>query len=119
MVIATRRKHDTDFVTDMCQKHLNTTVSITKCFHLGKKGSKPRLLKISLSTEIEKAKLLRNCTKLRDPNLPLVMRKIFITPDLTPNEQRFNNELRTRLKEMNKDEHRYQIKNGRIVERKK
>ena len=87
----TRRKHDTDFVTDMCQKHLNTAVSITKCFRLGKKGSKPRLLKISLSTEIEKAKLLRNCTKLRDPNLPLVMRKIFITPDLTPNEQRFNN----------------------------
>ena len=63
--------------------------------------------------------MLRNCTKLRNSEHPPDVQRVFITPDLTPNEQKVNKELRTRLKEVNKDERRYQIKNGQIVERKK
>ena len=115
-----RKKHDTDFVMQMCQHNLDISIApISKCFRLGKKGAKPRLLKVSLSTEVDKAKVLRNCTKLRNSSHPPDVQKVFITPDLTPNEQKVNKELRARLKEVNKDERRYQIKNGQIVERKK
>jgi len=50
----TRKSHDTDFVSDMCQQHLSTKSFINKCFRIGMKGTKPRLLKISLNTELEK-----------------------------------------------------------------
>ena len=115
----TRKKHDTDLVTDICQQHLNTKVSINKCFRIGKKGAKPRLLKISLGTELEKAIILCNCTKLRDPKLSPVLHKVFITPDLTPKERESNKNLRAQLKEMNKGSRQFQINNGQIVERKK
>ena len=106
----TRKKHDTDFVTDICQQHLNTKVSINKCFRIGKKGAKPRLLKISLGTELEKAIILHNCTKLRDPKLLPVLHKVFITPDLTPKGRESNKNLRAQLKEMNKGSRQFQIK---------
>ena len=115
----TRKKHDTDFVTDISHQHLNTKVSINKCFRIGKKGAKPRLLKISLGTELEKAIILHNRTKLRDPKLSPVLHKVFITPDLTPKERESNKNLRAQLKEMNKGSRQFQIKNGQIVERKK
>ena len=82
-------------------------------------GAKPRLLKISLGTELEKAIILHNCTKLRDPKLSPVLHKVFITPDLTPKERESNKNLRAQLKEMNKGSRQFQIKNGQIVERKK
>ena len=82
---------------------------ISKCFHLGKKGAKPILIKVSLSIKVDKAKALQNCTKLCNfiHPWPPDMQGVFITPDLTPNEQKTNKELRARLKEINKDERRY------------
>ena len=47
----TRKKHYTDFVTDICQQHLNTEVmkiSINKCFCIGKRGAKLRLLRFQI-----------------------------------------------------------------------
>ena len=97
-----RKKHDTDFVANMFQQHLDTKVSITKCFRIGKKDAKPRLLKMSLGTEVEKAKILRNCTKLHDLKLSPDLHKVFITPDLITKEREANKNLRAQLKEMNK-----------------
>jgi len=114
----TRKKHDIDFVTDICQQHLNTNITINKCFRLGKKGAKPRLLKVALGTDLEKTKVLRNCTKLRDQKLPPVLYNVF-TPDLTTKERETNKNLRAQLKDMNKGGRQFQIKNGKIVERKK
>jgi len=37
---------------------------INKAFRIGKRSVKPRLLKISLSSDVEKATILKNCTKL-------------------------------------------------------
>jgi len=52
---------------------------------------------------MEKALILRNCTKLRDEKNSDDMKKIFITPDLTPKEQDVNKKLRIELKNLNKD----------------
>jgi len=74
-------------------------------------------LKLTLASEQDKELLLHNCIKLRNKNNPENVRKVYVTPDLTPWEQQQNNALRAQLTEMNKDENKYWIKNGKIVQR--
>ena len=50
------------------------------------KGDTPRLLKIMILTEHDKAYILCNSFKLRSGDNPDDIKKIFITPDLTPKE---------------------------------
>ena len=54
----TRKKHDIDTVTSIFEHHLNVSTTITKAFRIGQHKEKPRLLKISVSTESEKATIL-------------------------------------------------------------
>ena len=99
------------------QTYLGTTVTIDKALRLGKRSSKPRLLKLSLNSDQEKASILKNKLKLRSSNNPQNIRNIFITPDFTPLEKRKNKVLRQQLTEMNKGDRTYMIKNGKIVQR--
>ena len=48
---------------------------------------KPRLLKLTLASKQDKASLLRNCTKLQNKSNSENVRKVYATPDLTPQEQ--------------------------------
>ena len=112
-----RKKHDIDFVTSTFQQYLGVSVAINKAFRLGKHNDKPRLLKISVNSEAEKASLLRNATKLRNADHPKEIQQIFITPDLTPKEQQINKKLREELRELNKESKTFYIKNGKIVQR--
>ena len=117
-IAANRKKHDIDSATDILQRYVGITATIKNAFRIGKKlTDKSRLLKITLSSEDEKVKILRSCTKLRDKNYPEEVRKIFITPDQTPQEQKRNKELRTRLATLNATSNDYRIKNGKIVRR--
>jgi len=50
-----RKTHDIEKCKDLFQTYLGTTVTIEKAFHLGKQSSKPRLLKLSLTSDQEKA----------------------------------------------------------------
>ena len=117
-IAANRKKHDIDSATDILQRYVGITATIKNAFRIGKKlTDKSRLLKITLSSEDEKVKILRSCTKLRDKDYPEEVRKIFITPDQTPQEQKRNKELRTRLATLNATSNDYRIKNGKIVRR--
>ena len=60
---------------------------------------------------------MRNCTKLHNTNLPSLIQKVFITPDLTPKEQAVSKKLRAELKKLNKDGKKFRIKNWKIVQR--
>ena len=60
----TRKKHDVESVSGILQQHLGISATISKAFRLGQRGEKPRLLKITVVSEVEKAKILRNSTKL-------------------------------------------------------
>ena len=112
-----RKAHDIYKCKDLFQTYLGTTVTIDKAFRLGKRSSKPRLLKLSLNSDQEKASILKNKLKLRSSNNPQNVRNVFITPDFTPLEQRKNKVLRQQLAEMNKGDRTYMIKNGKIVQR--
>ena len=117
-----RKDHDLNTVSSTLDQYVGVKTKVVNALRIGKKrqsesGSKPRLLKITVASEYEKALLLHNCTKLRDKNNPEDIRKIYVTPDLTPREQQQNKALRSQLAEMNKDGKKYWIKNGKIVQR--
>ena len=81
----TRKKEDLKQVMDIFDKQLNVQANISSVVRLGKKGgSNPRLLKVTVDSESEKAVVLRNTKKLQLSDTPESYRKVFITPDLTP-----------------------------------
>ena len=55
--------------------------------------------------------------KLHKQENPEAIKNIYTSPDMTPKEQEANKKLRFELKKLNKDGNQYQIKNGRIVQR--
>ena len=112
----TRKDQDTQKVSEIF-KHLGTKASVNNAVRLGKKGEKKRLLKVTVSSGKEKAAILRSCTHLRKESTPTQFSNVFITPDLTPQQQLQNKILRNKLAEMNQDGKLYRIKNGQIVRR--
>lgn len=112
---AERKSEDIAKVSEVIQKVLKVPCSITKAFRIGKKKDKPRLLKVSVHSLQEKINILRNKRKLKDQSNPEKVRKVYITPDLTPSEQAKNKALRQQLADMNKVSNIYMIKNGKIV----
>ena len=114
---ASRKKDDISKCTTLLQTYLGVLTTINNALRLGKKSTKPRLLKLSLNSIQDKAIILKNKTKLRSSNNPSDVHKIFITPDFTPLEQRQNKALCQQLASMNKDKKLYVIKHGKIVQR--
>lgn len=112
-----RKQDDIKKCLSVFQTYLGQSVSITNAFRLGQRAEKPRLLKVSLSSVKEKTYILKNKTKLRSTSNPPNIRNLFITPDLTPSEQKKYKALRQQLADMNKTGNAYMLKNGRIVRR--
>ena len=113
-----RKEQDIANLQDILTSHLQVRAHISNAIRLGKKGGpKPRLLKITVESDGEKAAVLRNLTKLRTSSTPEQLKRIFITPDLTQREREANKVLRSELAERNKSGNQYKIKNGRIVRR--
>jgi len=114
-----RKQEDIAKVTSLLKDHLKIKCSITNAIRLGKRTSdeKPRLLKIMVSSIDDKRSILKNKVQLRNESNPPQVKRIFITPDLTPLEQKKNKRLREELANLNKDGRKFIIKNGRIVQR--
>ena len=112
----TRKQDDIDSCCSLFSTYLSVSASIKSAIRLGKRGSRPcRLLKLTLGSLDEKAKILKHKMKLKAEQNPEHVRKIYISPDLTPLEQRRNNALRKQLDEMNKIQNIYVIRKGQIV----
>ena len=108
-----RKSCDINNVTSIFDKYVGVKVKVTNANRIGRRKddqSKPRLIKVSVESERDKAMLLRNCTKLRSKDNPEDIQKVYITPDLTPREQQQNKELRVQLAEKNKNGKKYLIK---------
>jgi len=113
-----RKEHDITAIQDILGSQLEVQPSISNAIRLGRKGGpKPRLLKITVESEDEKASILRNVKKLRLSSTPEHLKCIFITPDLTQKEREVNKALHSELAEHNKSGRQFIIKNGRIVQR--
>ena len=105
--------------TNTLRIYLGAKATVSKAIRLGKRSAKPRLLIVTVDSVEAKAfiLILRSCTDLRKADPASHYHKIYVTPDLTPAQREANLQLRTKLKEMNKDGKSYVIKNGRIVQR--
>jgi len=112
-----RKKHDITKVTEVFNQHLGLSANVTNAYRLGKKSDKARLLKVSVGSKHERAKILSKCTQLRKITSPSYLKIIFVTPDLTKKEQEANRILRAKLADMNKSGKKFKIKNGQIVQR--
>lgn len=112
-----RKEDDIKRCVSIFQEYLGPSVSITKAIRIGRKSEKTRLLKLTLSSMQDKSLILKNKLKLRSSGNPEYIRKLFVTPDLTPGEQKRHKELRLQLADMNKEGNTFMIKNGRIVQR--
>ena len=110
-----RKNEDTQNVTSLINKYIGVNAHISNVTRIGKQTGRPRLTKVTLSTREEKFKILHNRLNLRKKEHPTHVTKVFITPDLTPQEQIRNKQLRARLSELNKQDKLYRIKNGKIV----
>ena len=112
-----RKEKDIEEASKLFTDYLCVKAVLTKVNRIGKQGSKPRLLKVSVDTLNNKVSILRNKMNLRKDDNPNHIKAIYITADLTPMEQQKNKLLREHLKQTNKDGNRYVIKNGAIVQR--
>ena len=112
-----RKQHDVSKVTEVFNKHLGLSAKVTNAYRLGKKSDKARLLKVSVGSKHEQAKILSKCTQLRKIVSPSYLKNVFVTPDLTRKEQEANQALRAKLADMNKSGNQFKIKNGQIVQR--
>ena len=114
-----RKSHDISNVASIFDKYVGVKVKVTNANRIGRRKDdqpRPRLIKVSVESERDKAMLLRNCTKLHARDNLEDIQKVYITPDLTPREQQHNKELRIQLAEKNKSGKKYFIKNGGIVQ---
>ena len=111
------QKEDIDNLAVLFNKHVGIPASVTNTIRIGKKTNRPRLIKVTLSSREEKISILRSRRNLRNKDHPTHVNKVFITPDLTPLQQRTNKHLRIELAELSKSNKCYIIKQGKIIRR--
>lgn len=109
----------------MCQKIFadglkveHSKYQVKKVIRLGKRreaDAKPRPLLVQLSSSEEKWMLLRQAKLLKNYNHPR-LGNVVVAPDLTPEEQEKDRELRRQLKiKRDSGERGWMIKNGKII----
>ena len=85
-----RKNEDTQNVTLLINKYVGVDAHVSNATRIGKQTGGPRLMKITLLTREEKLKILYNRFNLRNKEHPTHINKVFITPDLTPQQQAKN-----------------------------
>ena len=60
-----RKQDNTDTAAAIFNQHLGIPTSATNTTSLRKKGTKPRILRVTVSSERDKGIILQNCTKVR------------------------------------------------------
>ena len=86
-----RKKEDIEYISILLNKYVNVPTTITNAIRIGKQCDRPRLTKITVSTIEKKPSTLRNRQNLRKKAHPSHVQKVFVTPDLTPTQQKRTN----------------------------
>ena len=109
---------DQSNVEEILAKILDQKTQVIRTYRVGKaREAKPKLLVVELQEEREKWKVLKAAPRLR--SLGNEFKFIYISPDLTPEEQRKARALRTELAERKAKGEDVMIVKGRIISREK
>ena len=68
-----RKKDDINKVTLLFTKYIGVETAVTNAVRIGKKGTKPRLLKVGVSNLQDKISILRSKKQLRSDNNPGIL----------------------------------------------
>ena len=92
-----------------------TDIQISDCFRLGRRGEKPRPLKVICRLPHQRSDLLNRAFRIPRINVALGYRRVFIKPDLSPKEQEAHRLLRKELMSRREAGERVIIRNGKIA----
>ena len=107
--------HDKLAFQDMCKKTMKLSTRVERTYRIGKpRENRPRLLVVVMEDEATKWEVLGMAKRLRDFD---DYNNIYVTPDLTPEEQAKDKALRAELKKRREDGEAVEIRRGRIVSR--
>lgn len=84
---------------------------------IGKKGTRPRPIKLTLANEFDRVRLLRSSSKLSSLTDESSLRKVFIKPDLTKRQQDRQKALRAEMKRRNEEGEDVVIRGNKVVNR--
>ena len=90
-------------------------MKIQICHRLGRRGFKPRPLKVFCSDLSQRNELLRSASHIPHLDASLGYRSVFIKPDLSPKEQEIDRRRRLELKSRREAGERDTIRGGQVV----
>ena len=82
-----RKECDVKEISDIIQKYLGVSATLTNAVRLGSKGDKPRLLKISVSSRQEKTQILKIALSYIIKNTLVIFRRSRLNPQRTTSKQ--------------------------------
>ena len=88
---------------------------IRQCYRLGRRGAKPRPLKVTCDRPQQRLELLQSSRGIPRLDESLGFRRVFIKPDLSPKEQLVDRELRQELKRRRDAGERVFLRGGKVV----
>ena len=115
---STAEKNEKDKMAfqEMCKETMRLNTKVDRAFRIGRtSGGRPRLLIIVFEEEVTKWEVLRMARNLRNDEK---YSNIYVTPDLTPEEQARDKALRAELKSCRLAGETVEIRRGRIVSKK-
>jgi len=106
---------DLSSIQELVHSEFNISLETTKCIRLGRRSNKPRPLLISPIEISTRSLILRNAKELRNSTS---FKRVFIAPDLTPQERLHNKQLRAELtRRKESGETNLIIRHGQLIKR--
>ena len=108
-----RNMHDKMAFQKMCKDTMRLNTRVERTYRIGRAtGGRSRLLIVALEEEATKGEVLKMARNLRDVEK---YSNIYVTPDLTPEEQARDKALREELKRRRLAGEEVEIRRGRII----
>lgn len=109
------KEEDIISITTLSSKLGVPNLQIRNCFRLGRRGGRPRPVKVICHNPQQRAELLRCAFRIPRLQTSLGFRRVFIKPDLSPKEQEADRQLREELKQRRESGENVVIRRGRIA----
>lgn len=111
------KKDDLNLIQKLASELNITGFDMSDCVRLGKRGEKPRPVKVTCRVSSQRSDILRNAPRIRHLSTALGFQRTYVKPDLSPKEQEANKLLRRELAVRREAGDNVMIKRGKIVAR--